>query len=56
MAYQYSKGWFIQQLKQKGIFRHPIERKKLKGPYFFLPYFCWFHMRPGNAGIGKIIT
>lgn len=30
MAYQYSKGWFIQQLKQKGIFKHPIERKKLE--------------------------
>ncbi|SFA91877.1 MULTISPECIES: YflJ family protein [unclassified Bacillus (in: firmicutes)] len=30
MAYQYSKGWFIQQLKQKGLSKHPIERKKLE--------------------------
>lgn len=30
MAHIYSKGWFIQQLKQAGITRHPVERRKLK--------------------------
>lgn len=30
MAYQYSKGWFIQQLKDAGISYHPIERRKLE--------------------------
>ncbi|PLS17078.1 DUF2639 domain-containing protein [Bacillus sp. M6-12] len=30
MAYQYSKGWFIQQLKAVGITKHPIERRKLE--------------------------
>ncbi|RLQ95222.1 YflJ family protein [Falsibacillus albus] len=30
MAYRYSKGWFIQQLKSVGVTRHPIERRKLE--------------------------
>lgn len=30
MAYEYSKGWFIQQLKAAGISYHPIEKKKLE--------------------------
>ncbi|RDI43117.1 DUF2639 domain-containing protein [Falsibacillus pallidus] len=30
MAYRYSKGWFIQQLKTIGLTKHPIERKKLE--------------------------
>ncbi|WP_409301164.1 DUF2639 domain-containing protein [Peribacillus sp. SCS-155] len=30
MAYQYSKGWFIQKLKHEGISKHPIERRKLE--------------------------
>lgn len=30
MAHLYSKGWFIQQLKAKGISKHPVERKKLE--------------------------
>jgi hypothetical protein len=30
VAYQYSKGWFIQQLKVAGIRYHPIERRKLE--------------------------
>ncbi|MFJ7678305.1 DUF2639 domain-containing protein [Peribacillus sp. NPDC097264] len=30
MAHQYSKGWFIQQLKTAGISYHPIERRKLE--------------------------
>ena len=30
MAHQYSKGWFIQQLKTAGIRYHPIERRKLE--------------------------
>ncbi|MDM5212165.1 DUF2639 domain-containing protein [Peribacillus sp. RS7] len=30
MAYEYSKGWFIQQLKAAGINYHPIEKKKLE--------------------------
>lgn len=27
MAYEYSKGWFIQQLKAAGISYHPIEKE-----------------------------
>lgn len=30
MAYKHSKGWYISQLREKGITRHPIELKKLK--------------------------
>lgn len=30
MAYKHSKGWYISQLRNKGITKHPIERKKLK--------------------------
>ncbi|WP_409298275.1 YflJ family protein [Peribacillus sp. SCS-26] len=30
MAYKYSKGWFIQQLKAAGISKHPVERRKLE--------------------------
>lgn len=30
MAYIGTKGWYIQQLKEKGIYHHPIDRKKLE--------------------------
>nr|WP_081707560.1 DUF2639 domain-containing protein [Bacillus massiliigorillae] len=30
MAYKYSKGWYLSQLKSIGITKHPIERKKLE--------------------------
>jgi hypothetical protein len=30
MAYFGSKGWLVQQLKEAGIRRHPVERKKLE--------------------------
>lgn len=30
MAYKYSKGWFLKELKEAGITKHPIERKKLE--------------------------
>lgn len=30
MAYPGSKGWYVQQLKTKGINKHPVERKKLE--------------------------
>jgi hypothetical protein len=30
MVHIYSKGWFIQQLKNQGITKHPIERRKLE--------------------------
>jgi len=30
MAYTYSKGWLIKQLKERGIRKHPIEQKKLE--------------------------
>ncbi|MDQ0226081.1 YflJ family protein [Metabacillus niabensis] len=30
MAYPGSKGWFVQQLKSKGINRHPIDRRKIE--------------------------
>jgi len=30
MAYQYSKGWFIAELKKMGIKHHPVERRKLE--------------------------
>ncbi|WP_010676372.1 DUF2639 domain-containing protein [Bacillus timonensis] len=30
MAYPGSKGWYIKQLKEKGILQHPVERKKLE--------------------------
>ncbi|GGJ66290.1 hypothetical protein GCM10008982_14410 [Anoxybacillus voinovskiensis] len=25
-----SKGWLVEQLKKNGIYRHPVERKKLE--------------------------
>jgi hypothetical protein len=30
LAYKYSKGWFLAQLKAKGITKHPAERRKLE--------------------------
>ncbi|MEH7354466.1 DUF2639 domain-containing protein [Neobacillus drentensis] len=30
MAYQGSKGWYVKQLKNIGITKHPIEHKKLE--------------------------
>ncbi|WP_110927832.1 YflJ family protein [Bacillus massiliglaciei] len=30
MAYLYTKGWFIRELKARGITKHPIEGKKLE--------------------------
>lgn len=30
MAYTHSKGWYVSQLRDRGISRHPIELKKLK--------------------------
>ncbi|MDR4889370.1 DUF2639 domain-containing protein [Bacillus sp. HNG] len=30
MAYPGSKGWYVKQLKEKGIHQHPVERKKLE--------------------------
>ncbi|TKC19566.1 DUF2639 domain-containing protein [Robertmurraya kyonggiensis] len=30
MAYQGSKGWYVQKLKELGVHYHPVERKKLE--------------------------
>jgi hypothetical protein len=30
MAYQGSKGWYVQELKKLGITKHPVERKKIE--------------------------
>lgn len=30
MAYYGSKGWYVKALREMGITRHPIERRKLK--------------------------
>jgi hypothetical protein len=30
MAYEGSKGWYINELKKMGITRHPIEKRKLE--------------------------
>ncbi|WP_453994209.1 DUF2639 domain-containing protein [Bacillus nitroreducens] len=30
MAYPGSKGWYVKALKEKGIYHHPVERKKLE--------------------------
>jgi hypothetical protein len=30
MAYIGSKGWYVAKLKENGIRRHPVERKKLE--------------------------
>lgn len=30
MAYKYSKGWYVMQLKNRGIRYHPVGRKKLE--------------------------
>jgi hypothetical protein len=30
MAYLWSKGWFVKQLKDRGINSHQIERRKLE--------------------------
>lgn len=30
MAYYGSKGWYVNKLREIGLTRHPIERKKLK--------------------------
>ncbi|MGM9926861.1 MAG: DUF2639 domain-containing protein [Bacillus sp. (in: firmicutes)] len=30
MAYNHSKGWYVSQLKNIGITKHPIELKKLE--------------------------
>lgn len=30
MAYQFSKGWYLQELKKMGVNYHPIEKRKLE--------------------------
>ncbi|MBU8878897.1 YflJ family protein [Bacillus sp. FJAT-29790] len=30
MAYQGSKGWYIQKLKEAGMTKHPVEFRKLE--------------------------
>jgi hypothetical protein len=30
MAYYGSKGWYVKALREMGMTRHPIERRKLK--------------------------
>lgn len=30
MAYQGSKGWYVQELKKLGISKHPVEHKKIE--------------------------
>lgn len=30
MAYPGSKGWYVKQLKERGVHQHPVERKKLE--------------------------
>ncbi|USK30788.1 YflJ family protein [Bacillus sp. CMF21] len=30
MAYYGSKGWYVKKLREMGIMKHPIERRKLK--------------------------
>ncbi|MGR3764690.1 DUF2639 domain-containing protein [Rossellomorea sp. NS-SX7] len=30
MSYQYSKGWYIKELKKLGINYHPVEKRKLE--------------------------
>lgn len=30
VAYQGSKGWYIQKLREKGITKHPVELRKLE--------------------------
>lgn len=30
VAYQGSKGWYLQELKQMGITKHPVEHRKLE--------------------------
>ncbi|MGG3470109.1 YflJ family protein [Neobacillus pocheonensis] len=30
MAYQGSKGWYVQELKKIGITKHPVERRKIE--------------------------
>jgi intergrase/recombinase len=30
MAYQFSKGWYLQELKKMGISHHPLEKRKLE--------------------------
>lgn len=30
MAYPGSKGWYVQQLKEVGVNRHPVDHRKLE--------------------------
>lgn len=30
MAYRGSKGWYVKQLKELGITKHPVEHRKLE--------------------------
>jgi hypothetical protein len=30
VAYQGSKGWYIQRLKELGINKHPVDRRKIE--------------------------
>ncbi|MFS0781558.1 DUF2639 domain-containing protein [Bacillus sp. 1P06AnD] len=30
MAYKHSKGWYVDQLRERGITKHPVELKKLQ--------------------------
>lgn len=30
MAYQGSKGWYVQELKKLGISKHPVEHRKIE--------------------------
>jgi len=30
MAYEGTKGWYIQELKKLGVTKHPVEKRKLE--------------------------
>lgn len=30
MAYEGTKGWYIQELKKIGVTKHPVEKRKLE--------------------------
>ncbi|WP_082892563.1 DUF2639 domain-containing protein [Rossellomorea aquimaris] len=45
MAYQYSKGWYIQELKNMGIYYHPTEKRKLENYKTFVVRNLYFEKR-----------
>ncbi len=52
MAYQYSKGWYLQELKKMGIYHHPVDKRKLESYKTFVIRNLYFEKTNKNEQRG----